>query len=190
MVRYAIALFALLFIPLSYGGGIDYSAVKNSVISHCQKEPSDKLKMSCLVQSSSYIPVFEKAFESKEKELLTICANLTLSLRDNEVRMFHLVRCVAEQYDMEQRHPHPQYARLMLRKSELRGYWASTCPNKNDIGQCLKSHDMGFSAFWRYYVAASSKSKGDPVFSRIDGCVNQQDIRLTDFTKINTCIGY
>jgi hypothetical protein len=183
-------LFLCFFIFPSYGGEIDYTAVKESVISHCQQEPNDNLKMSCLVLSANYLNVFEKAYENKERSLLTICANLTLSLKSNSTRLFHLVRCVAEQYNLEENHPHPKYSRLMLRKDELRANWVSMCPDKNNISKCLKGHELALSSFWQFYISSQSKSPGDEVFRKMDRCLNQRDIRLTNFTEANSCLGY
>lgn len=182
------ALFFLSF--LAHAEKIDYSAVKESVIQHCKDEPNDTLRMSCLVDSAFYLKKFESAFGTGEKQLITICANLTSSLINQKTRMFHLMRCVAEQRVLEDAHPHPKYARIMLRKSEFRPYWVSQCSNdKRKLSDCLKSRESALLSFWQFYVSLT-ENNDDNIFLRIDNCFGQGDIRKVDFNYIKACIGY
>lgn len=188
LISFAVLFFLSLF---AHAEKIDYSAVKESVIQHCKDEPNDNLRMNCLVDSAFYLVEFESAFENGEKQLITICANLTSSLIKQKTRMFHLMRCVAEQRVLEEAHPHPKYARIMLRKSEFRPYWVSQCSkNKNQLSDCIKSRESALLSFWQFYVSLIENNHDNNIFQRIDNCFGQGDIRKVNFQYLKTCIGY
>lgn len=190
LVRALFVILIALAVPSAFAAGIDYSAVKKSVVSYCKKEPNDQLRMSCLVDSAFFLKEFENAFGGGERELITICANLTASTRDKGERMYHLMRCVAEQHVLEQAHPHPKYARIMLRKKEFRPYWVSRCSeDKNQITECVKNHEAALLGFWQFYLSIMDEPEDSTLFARIDSCIGR-DIRKVRFSEVRTCIGY
>ncbi|MEG3764883.1 hypothetical protein [Alteromonas sp. 14N.309.X.WAT.G.H12] len=161
------------------------------MINYCHNEPNDELRMSCVVNAAFFLEEFESAFNGGERELITICGNLTVTAKEPGERMYHLMRCVAEQHVLEESHPHPKYARIMLRKKEFRPYWVSRCSDHKDkISACVKGQEASMQTFWQFYLSTMDESPNALVFKKMDACIGDTDIRKINFTSLKSCIGF